>query len=144
MKMRRCVAVLANGAAILLLGLVGVAMAGPVVTFSDGLALYGPSLFSGTFNVISSFDSPDIFSGYVSGSLLYATPDVSQLLSLVTTDAGSLLSFLSSHSSGPLVVLSADNSLFANVPEPMGLAVVVSGVAALSFVRRRFRRRQPE
>lgn len=145
MFFRRIPAVLANGCAILLLGMVGIAVAAPVITI-DGLNLFGPVSVSGldVINTIwiqagNAFDSMSVSMLSASSSLsIYVIPDtVSDALSIIR-DSGET-PFLNAGIS-QIAVIPASNSLFASVPEPIGLSVLVTGVAAISFVRRRFRR----
>jgi len=139
MRPRRLVTILANACAILLLGLVGVAVAGPSLVFG-GLDLYGPELFSGPVSldmfVYGSGWVPNLVN--VSSDLLYAVQDLSNTLSLLSYFTSQLFSA----SIMTVAVLPANDSLFASIPEPIGLSLVVSGVAAIAFVRRRFRRSQ--
>ena len=138
MRLRRLVTILANACALLLLGLVGVAMAGPSAIL-DGLDLYGPMFFSGVFPVdqVSGNQWLAFPSLGVSGSF-YVVPGLSNLLSLL--DANTV--YLSSQHVSEVVVLPANDSLFASaIPEPIGLSLLVSGVAAVAFVRHRRARR---
>jgi hypothetical protein len=128
---------------LLLLGLTGVAMAGPVLTFG-GLNLYGPLEFLSNLEVVAYFTSVASgaywlvsFSSYLASETLYVTPNLmSGTIPLLNDSISALLS----HNIVAVVLLPPSDPIFANIPEPLGLSLVVTGVAGLSFMRRRFRR----
>ncbi|HVC60666.1 MAG TPA: hypothetical protein VND19_09940 [Acetobacteraceae bacterium] len=137
MRPRRLVTILANACAILLLGLMGVAVAGPSLVFGS-LDLYGPELFSGLYTVDSAISGnwQQFPSDFLVSASLYAVQDLGNTLSLLN----SYVSQLGSNGISQVVALPANNSLFASIPEPVGFSLLVTGVAAIAFVRRRIRR----
>lgn len=145
MRSFRPVAILANACAILLLALAGTAVAMPSLIVGN-LDLFGPETLFGTIssfvygpvgsNSLTSVWSPETLSFPLSGArLFYVVPEISNILSLLSANAAAL----SGDGITEVAAFPASDSIFASIPEPVGLAVVVSGVAALSFVRRRFR-----
>jgi len=140
MRVRRLVTVLANASAILLLGLVGAAVAGPSLVIGS-LNLYGPELLSGFFSFdafVGSDWGPTSFA--VSDSLFYAVANVSGIFMQINDNTAQLLN------TGiyTIALLPPNDSIFASaIPEPIVLSLLVSGVAAVAFVRRRFRRSRP-
>jgi len=137
MRPHRLFTILANACAILLLGLIGIAVAGPALILS-GLDLYGPVPFSGPYSV--EILSSGLWIGRFLSEFvpLYVVSPALNLDSLFQSNASQLFA----DSISQVVILPATDSIFAAVPEPIGLSVVVAGVAALSFVRRRLRSRR--
>jgi hypothetical protein len=159
---------LANAAALALLGLTGVALAGPALPATlTGTILPGldssSSLMSGFLDTLSPISLP-------SGSLLYPIFSlITSIISGVVTTSSELIGYLlstdlsslglpSGTSSGggvPIYTVSGSSAYIAtellfqpgpsaSIPEPNGIAVVVTAVAGLATLlrRRKLRRGQ--
>jgi hypothetical protein len=143
--LRRFTLIGANALAVLLLCLVGVALAGPITI--DGVQLFGPQSLGGSgfeFYFYDTFQSQWFAvtsSSFITNGVYYVVPFAS------SSPIQNLLPSLNSAASGLLgqgitliVALPEADSIFSS-PEPSSLAMAVSGIAGLAFLARRFRRK---
>jgi hypothetical protein len=127
-----------NVAAVLALLGMGAALANPIEIGT--VLLYGPELLTGSFN-IDAFDS--FISAFieVTGAPLsgfyYVIPDLSGALTSLNDNLGPLLT----DNVTSVALLPAGNPIFAAVPEPVSVALLVSGIAGVAYLRRKHRAR---